>query len=499
MKNIAFKKAAVLFFVIIFSCLLSAGQDKLEKIDAYIKQAMIDWEMPGFALAVVHEDSVIFAKGYGTKEFGENDPVDASTQFVIASCSKAFTTASLAVLVDQGRIGWDDKVIKYLPYFQMYDPWVTHEMTIRDLVTHRSGLETFSGDIMWINSTYDRNEIIKRARHLKSVTGFRYRYGYQNIMYITAAEIVKAVTDTVWNEFVRHHFLKPLGMENTSTTYAEMLQSENYSKSHYKKDGQTRIYSDTQTDNAGGAIGLNASVKDMAQWIKLQLGQGNYRGQQLISKSQWNEMTRNQMAVGSSNYGLGWFISYREGRRIIAHGGGMPGMISRVAIVPEENLGIVLMSNADESFVSAAANYILDLFFDLEPKDYSREALENLEKRKERINAEQQKRESGRIKNTKPSLPLEKYCGLYEDQMYGNAAITLEKRRLFMQFIPNPSFRGELKHFHLDVFYIDWEDEFLTRGYVKFDFNFDGTIKDFEIEVPHSPDFIFTELLFKKK
>lgn len=497
--NTFFKSGFWILILFGFSFGLTAQQDKLEKIDEYITQAMIDWEMPGFAVGIVSGDSVVFAKGYGTKEYGKNDPVDINTQFVIASCSKAFTTASLAILVDRGQINWDDKVIRHLPDFQMYDPWVTNEITIRDLITHRSGLETFSGDFLWISSTYDREEVIRRARYLKPASSFRSKYGYQNIMYITAAEIVKAVTDTAWNIFVEKHFLEPLGMDNTTTTYKAMLSSENFAKAHYKKDGKTKIYIDTQKDNAGGALGLNSSVNDITKWLKLQLGEGNYLGSQIVSKTQWSEMTKNQMVVGNYNYGMGWSIRYRDGKRIIAHGGGMPGMISQVAFAPDEKLGFVLLSNADESLVGAISNYIWDVFFDKEPKDYSRNVLEFLTKRKERIENETKRREDERIAGTIPSLALEKYCGIYEDEMYGSAEISIKNGGLYLQFIPTPTFRGELKHFHLDTFYIDWEDEFLTRGYLKFNLDFNGKTKSFEMEVPHSPDFIFTELLFEKQ
>ncbi|MFA7228885.1 MAG: serine hydrolase [Melioribacteraceae bacterium] len=475
-----------------------AQQDKIKKIDEFITKAMNDWKMPGFSVAIVKNDSVIFAKGFGVRDVKENEPVDENTLFVIASCSKAFTTASLATLVDAGRLKWDDPVTKYLPNFQMYDPWVTREMTVRDLVTHRSGLATFSGDFLWLSSSYDRKEVIRRARFLKPTSSFRSRYGYQNIMYITAAEIIKSVTDTTWADYVRARILNPLGMDHTNTSYSLFNEDDNAAEAHYYKEGQMKIYSDVQLDNAHGALGLNSSALEMAQWIRLQLGRGVYNKQRIFSERQSMEMWSNQMFQGNGNYGLGWGISYRNGKKTLSHGGGMPGMISQVTIVPEENFGFVLLSNLEVGMVGAVNNYILDIMTDTEPKDYEKLILDGYAKRQEMFDKEILRREEIRARDSKPSLALEKYCGIYEDKMYGKAEVTIKNSSLFLQFVPSPTFRGELKHYQYDMFQIDWEDEFLTRGYIKFDLGFKGEVKQMTFEVPNSPDFIFTELLFEK-
>ena len=490
--------SALFIFQFIFVSFSFSQQDKIQKVDSLIQSAMKDWRMPGFAVAIVKNDSVIFNKGYGIRQAGKADPVDENTLFIIASCSKAFTTASLAILVDQGKIKWDDPVTKYLTDFQMYDPWVTKEIMIRDLVTHRSGLETFSGDFLWLGSTYDRKEILRRIRYLKPTSSFRTKYGYQNLMFITAAEIIKTVTDTTWADFIKAHILNPIGMKHTNTSYVELANTENAAKAHYLKNNELKIYKGTQIDNAYGALGINSCVSDMAQWIRLQLNKGKFDGRQIYSERQANEMWMNQTPLGTGNYGLGWFINYRNGKRVLNHGGGMPGMISDVTIIPENKFGFVILSNRETGMVNAIRNYILNLFANIEPKDYNKLSLEGWQKRLDRFENENKKREEARVKDTKPSLPLEKYCGTYEDKMYGKAEITLKDDQLQMQFVPTPTFRGELKHWHFDTFYIDWEDEFLTRGWVKFDMDFNGAIKRFSIEVPNSPDFIFTELSFEK-
>ncbi len=486
-----------LLFIFVFVN-LNAQQEKIDRINDYIQRAMDDWKMPGFAVGIVKDDSVVFAKGFGVREFGKNDPVDENTLFVIASCSKAFTTASLAILVDKGKINWDDPVTKYLPDFQMYDPWVTHEMTIRDLITHRSGLATFSGDFLWLSSNYDRKEVIRRARFLKPTSSFRTKYGYQNIMFITAAEVIKAVTDTSWGDYIQKHILNKIGMEHTNTSYAQFYETTNAAKAHYLKDGEFKIYSNVQKDNAQGALGINSSAYDMAQWIRLQLGKGKYKDQRIFSERQSGEMWANQFAFGNMNYGLGWFISYKNGKRILNHGGGMPGFISDVTLVPEENFGFVILSNFESGMVNSVRNYIIDIMTNTEPKDYEKLSLDGWAKRIERFNNESKHREEIRIKDTKPSVPLEKYCGVYEDKMYGKAEIFLKDGGLYLQFIPTPTFRGTLHHYQNDTFYIDWEDEFLTRGWLKFDFDFNATPNKITFEVPNSPDFIFTELSFER-
>lgn len=489
----------IVTIILLITNLSFSQQDKLQKIDGYIHSAMKDWKMPGFAVAIVKNDSIVFAKGYGVRDIRTNEPVDENTLFMIASCSKAFTTAALATLVDRGKIKWDDQVIKYLPSFQMYDTWVTKEITIRDLVTHRSGLETFSGDILWLGTTYDSKEVIRRARYLKPTSSFRSKYGYQNIMFSVAGSIIPVVTDTSWSDYIKAHFFSPLGMSRSVTSIGEMKAKGNYAFPHKITKGNVATYNDfwsIETVAPAGAI--NSSVAEMAQWIRLQLKKGKFGGKQIFSEAQSNEMWFNQTAMQTANYGLGWFIRYWNGKKLLNHGGGMPGMISDVSILPEENFGLVILSNTESGMVTAIRNYIMEVFVNKEPKDWNKTMLEAWQKREEGFDKEDKRREDVRVKNTKPSLPLEKYCGTYEDIMYGKAEVSLKEGKLFMQFVPTPSFKGILNHYHFDTFFIDWEDDFLTRGWIKFEMNFNAEIKRFTVEVPNSPDFVFTELSFEK-
>jgi CubicO group peptidase (beta-lactamase class C family) len=257
----------------------SLAQNKnLKEIDEYATKAGQDWRVPGFAMAIVKDDSVIFAKGFGVRELGKSTPVDAHTLFAIASNSKAFTSAALAILVDEGKIKWDDPVTKYLPWFQLHDPYVTREMMVRDLLCHRSGLATFGGDLIWYNTTYDRNEVVRRIRYLKPASSFRSRYGYQNIMLIAAGLVIEAVTGKSWDDFIKERFFTPLGMTTSNTSITAFKSTDNVATPHNEVDGKVNVIHYVNVDNIGAAGSINPCVAEMAQWLRLQLGRGTYKG-----------------------------------------------------------------------------------------------------------------------------------------------------------------------------------------------------------------------------
>ena len=492
------QSAFILLLLMLFVYALPAQNSKVKEIDDYLANAVKDWQMPGVAVAIVKNDSVIFAKGYGVRDLNKGGAVDENTLFVIASCTKAFTTAALGMLVDEGKITWNDKVTDYLKDFQMYDYWVTREMMIKDLITHRSGLETFSGDILWLGSDYSRKEVIRRARYLKPTSSFRSRFGYQNIMFSAAGEIIPAVTDTSWDDFIKARIFEPLGMKRSVTHISDMEKMDNIASAHQFRGGKVSVIGYYPVDNVAPAAAINSSVAEVAQWIRLQLGNGVYNGKRLIAARTINEMWQNQMAMGNGNYGLGWFINYYKGKKIVDHSGGMPGMISEVCLVPEEKLGLVVLTNMDVGFINVAKYKILDEFLGGSTTDWSKRLLPMKGNTDNMIKAEYAKREKLRVPGTKPSLPLEKYTGLYEDPMYGDVKVSINGDNLYLEMLHSKTFKGELKHWQNDTFTIDWDEEFLTRGWIKLDLNFDGSVKQLSMEVPCSPDFIFTEMLFKK-
>ncbi|HRH45726.1 MAG TPA: serine hydrolase domain-containing protein, partial [Pyrinomonadaceae bacterium] len=356
----SFLRFHLLLLFIVFTSFVSAQtlEQKLAEIDAYAQKVQSDWNVPGFAMAIVKDDKVVFAKGYGVRKLSSPEKVDENTLFAIASNSKAFTTASLAILVDEGKLKWDDKVTQYLPDFQMYDAYVTREMTIRDLVSHHSGLDTFSGDLLWYDTTYSADELLKRVRYLKPTSSFRSQFGYQNLMFIAAGKVLEKVSGKTWAQFVRERFLTPLRMDRTTTSVKDI--KDNFASPHNESGGKLRPLPLGNVDNSWGACGLNASVAELGNWMRLQLGRGTFEGKQIFSKERSAEMwaqntilevnpfpAKNAPTQMFSGYGLGWFITDYRGHKMLYHSGGLDGMISETGLIPDENLGVVVLTNSE--------------------------------------------------------------------------------------------------------------------------------------------------------
>lgn len=486
---------------------------RLTEIDEYARKAMQEWNVPGMSVAIVKDDQVIFAKGYGVRELGKTTPVDEHTLFAIASNTKAFTAAALGILVDEGKIKWDDPVTKYLPDFQLYDPYVTREMTIRDLLSHHSGLATFGGDLLWYQTTYDRKEIIHRIRYLKPTSSFRSRYGYQNIMFLTAGEVVAAVTGKSWDEFVKERFFIPLGMNSTVTSTKAFKPGDNVAIPHNEMDGKLRAIRYDDVANMGGAAAIKSSAADMAEWLRLQLGRGTYNGKQIFSSAVSHEMWQPNTVIPLSEasekfnptrhfylYGMGWFLSDYHGRKVVSHGGGLDGMVSQVGLMPEENLGVVVLTNSESTLPPALVNKIFDVFLGVPKRDWSAELLARTKAGEAMDRNEEKKLEDARVKNTKPSLALEKYAGTYSGAMYGDAKVSLENGHLVLRFLPAPNFVGDLEHWHYDTFRVKWRDQIVypfPKGFVTFTLDAQGAVGEMKIDVSN-PDFNFDELEFKR-
>ena len=485
----------------------------LGELDAYFTAARDDWKVPGFAVAIVKDDEVVFARGYGVRELGADERVDEHTLFAIASNTKAFTAAALARLVDGGRIGWDGRVVKYLPYFQLYAPYVTEDMRIRDLLSHRSGLGTFSGDLLWYGTSYSREEVVSRARYLEPAGAFRASYGYSNIMFIAAGQIIPAVTGRSWDEFVRTEFFAPLGMNNSVTSVKSLQGKQNVATPHAVKNGQVVAIEWYGWDNVAPAGGIISSVSDMAQWLRLQLNRGALDGVTFFSEESSRTMwtphntipvtERSERLYPSTHfrgYGLGWGLMDYRGRKIISHGGGYDGMFSRVVLVPEEGLGMVILTNGMTSMQTALTYRILDAYLGGDERDWSAEYLERSEKAREAKAEYWAKVEAERVPDTHPSLPLEAYIGTYGGEMYGDATVTLEDGHLVVQLLPNPDLKGDLAHWHYDTFEVDWRKQFawFGKGTVQFVMDATGKVAEMRIDVPND-DLWFTELEFKKR
>jgi CubicO group peptidase (beta-lactamase class C family) len=463
------------------------------------------------AIAVVKDDKVIFQKGYGAREIGKPEPVDPDTVFAIASNSKAFTTAALAILVDEKKLAWDDKVSNYLPDFQMYDPWVTSELTIRDLVTHRVGLDTFSGDLLWYETTYSGDDILRRVRFLPRVSSFRTRYGYQNLMFIAAGKIVEKVSGRSWCDFVTERILRPLSMSRTTCSVKSL--PENAAWPHNESGGRLRVLHRGNVDGAYSAAALNSSVADLSKWIRTQLGRGKFEGKQIFSEAQAWQMhqpyfaqqisepfARSNPTRHFSGVAMGWFVYDYHGRKIINHSGGLDGMLSYTVLIPEENAGFVVLTNSEFPTFAVMMSKIRDVLVNAPVRDYLAESVEQVKRNKASADETVRKQESERVANTRPTLPRASYAGTYSDKMYGDIVVADEAGRLVVRFLPSPNFVADLEHWHYDTFRIKWRPSVAYNfppGFVTFTIAKTGKTDEMRIDQPNN-DFWFYELAPKR-
>jgi CubicO group peptidase (beta-lactamase class C family) len=491
------------FLILAFACVQFAGaQDAaLTGFDDYVNKAMKDWEVPGLAIAIIKDDKVVFAKGYGVRKLGDPTPVDERTLFAIGSSSKAFTAASIAMLVDEGKLKWNDPVTKYLPGFETYDPYVTRELTVRDLLTHRSGLER--GDYLWYGTENDRDEILRRTRFIKPTWSLRSHFGYQNLMYLAAGTLVSKMNGRTWDEFIAQRIFIPLGMMSSSTSIKAFRNGDNVATPHAKFDDKIEPIAWRLIDNIGPAGSINSNVVDMAQWVRLQLGQGTYQNQRLFSPAVAKEMHSPQIVIplaGSNevlypeahflSYGLGWFLSDYRGKKVVEHGGAIDGMRAQTAILPEEKLGVVILTNMNGSVLPHVLMYkVFDAYLveGNRKKDWAGDTLKAFKALQERGAAAAKKVEEARVPNTQPSLALEKYAGSYRNDLYGEVKVTYESGKLKVQF--GPPFVSELEHWNYDTFRARFRGAGETKSFITFRLNTQG--KSDEVTLDLASDYPF--------
>ncbi len=493
-----FRMLAVLF-VLLSAAVLRAQQAPAD-LDAYVTRAMKAFEVPGMSVAIVKDGKVVLAKGYGVRKMGEATPVDENTLFGIGSNTKAFTAAAVATLVDAGKLDWDDPVYERLKGFEMYDPYVSKEMRIRDLLCHRSGLGLGEGDLMfWPHTTFTRDEVVYRVRFLKPATSFRSHYAYNNLMFVTAGQLVAENSGKSWDEYVREKIFVPLGMNNTNTSNTAFQASGNWAYPHEKVDGKLQVIPFEALDNAGPAGSINSSVADMSKWMLLQLNHGKIPGTETrvfsekSSQMMWAQQTvvpvNEEVPEGVkalkpnlSGYGLGWFLRDYKGRKLVGHSGGVAGFVTRVLLVPQENLGVVILTNAEEDYAfESVLDHILDSYFGGPTQDYTA-AFKALEEKQQKEADETIKKASGaRAADSKPSLALEKYAGEYSDPWYGKMTITQESGGLVLTLARTAKGVADLQHWQYDTFKAHWRDRTVEDAFVTFALKPDGSIDHFKM------------------
>ncbi len=490
---------------------LNIKSNQIERIDAAMSRAVETMNLPSLSVSIVHDGQLIWSTSHGLLDANAAAKATPDALYAVASNTKAFTSAGLAQLVDAGLLDWDDRVTDYLPHFKLYDPYVTSELRIRDLLCHRSGLATFSGDLLWYGSTWTAKEILTKAQHLKPTSSFRTEFGYQNILYIAAGEVIEAITDASWEAYVADSLLTPAGMERAVLSVTKLESSTDVALPHNETpEGNLASIDWVNWDNMAPAGALIASVNDMAKWMIVQLDSGRVDDDRLWTRDRTQEMWTLHTPIPVSNwyrsklpsmhfrgYGLGWEMSTLHGRKIVGHSGGYDGMISRQLLVPEEKLGVFIVTNTNSSVPWALGYDFLDLLL---AGDAGFDLLTFLETNREeepanRIEAEEELN-STRIPGTAPSHPMDTYVGTYTDVIYGSIDITQHMGMLELQFVQTPLFKGNLNHWHYDTFQLNWSEQMmLPGGMVHFTFDPLGQVEALDVDVPN-PDFDFTELHF---
>ncbi len=516
MKTKNFFQIAVAFiFISIFN---SYAQLKMpNNFDSYVESIIKQFETPGISISIVYRDTLLLAKGYGARSIESNKLVDEKTLFSIGSNTKAFTATALGILVEEGKLQWDDLVIKYLPWFRLSDPYVTSNITIRDLLVHRSGLGLGAGDLLWWpKSSYTRKEIISRLQYIPLKTSFRSAYAYDNVLYLVAGAVIEAVSNEPWEDFITNHILSKIGMKNSNAYLSSITKKENVALPHAKINGALKKINPDDADTINPAGGINSCATDMAKWLLCQLDSGKVSNGSKIfipntTRELWRMITPRQISEppkelsytkeNFKGYALGFGVSDYRGRKLIRHYGGLPGYISEVAMIPEIKLGIAVLTNQETYACDVITDYIMDYFLNAQPEDYISAYKLHVARIDSLNNNEVSQSTMKRNTESHPSLALEKYTGTFTDAWYGDVKIELKDGKLIISFSHTPLLIGTLEHFQYDTFIIRWNDsELRADAYITFALNPDGGIDQVKMKaVSPATDFSydFQDLLLK--
>ena len=494
--------------------------------DAYVGRTLAEFEVPGIAVAIVKDGEIVFERGYGVRRLGDPAPVDAHTRFAIASNTKAFTAAALAILMDEGKLKWTDRVIDHLPWFQLSDPYVTREMTVRDLLVHRSGLSLGAGDLLfWPTTSYTAEEVVQRLRYLPLATSFRANYAYDNVLYGVAGLTIQKVSGQPWDVFVRDRIFAPVGMTETSAMPVEPTADNNGASGHAKFDFKDLkpIASVVAFENNAPAGAIFSSVHDLSKWMLVQLDGGKLpagpdgKERRLFTaarqKEMWSLVT--PIPIGEPSvaalaavrpnflgYGHGWNLADFRGRRIVYHTGGWPGMVSRLTLVPDANLGVVVLTNQEVGAAFQAVTMrVLDAFLNMPPVDWVAAYAEQVKKGAADADSGWAKHVAAREPGPKLTLPLARFARRYRDAWYGDVLIAEEGGKLVMRFEKTALLVGDLEHWQQETFIVRWRDRSLNAdAWVTFALNPDGEVAQAKM-APISPltdfSFDFQDLLLK--
>jgi len=486
---------------------------QLQDFTAYVERTLKTFEVPGVAVAIVKDGKVVLEQGYGVRELGKPAKVDAHTLFAIASNTKAFTAASLQMLADEGKLDMDARVIDYLPWFRMSDPYVTHEMRVRDLLAHRSGLSLGAGDLLyWPPTSYTTRDVVERLARVPIKNSFRGHYAYDNILFAVATLVIEKVSGQSYADFVREHIFKPVGMDESVIDDTYLKPGMDVATGHAPYDFKdVKPVPPMAWLNDPGAGGIYASVHDLAKWMNVQLAGGKLAdGQRLFSekshRAMWSMLT--PIPIGKPpipelaplvpdfyGYGEGWFLSTYRGQKLVWHTGGWPGFVSRVTMVPRLHLGVVVLTNQQSGAAFQAITYrVLDAYLHPGAKTDWIAAYDKAVKQSEaHADTSWARHEAARDKHSKPSLPLAQYAGTYRDPWYGDIVVSDEGGKLRLRFSHTKQLVGTMTPWQHDTFIVRWDDRSLDAdAFVNFALDDDGHVRKMRIK-PVSPltDFSF--------
>ena len=489
-----FRSLVLLLLFITFAQPITAQDVVPENFDEWMEAGMEQWDIPGIGVAIVHEGEIAFAEGFGIQKLGNDSPVNRHTQFGIASVSKHMTASSLAILVDEGLVNWEDPVTKHIPWFQLSDPWATANVTIHDLLTHQVGIGRMMGNRLQYMTDRSREEMLYRMRYHDFEEDFRSAYVYSNVMYTLAGEIVAAVTDQTWDEFMAERFFRPMDMRRTNTSIND-LDEENAAWPHQYINGEVVEIPRRSWDNAAPAGGVNSTPADFAKWMQLQLGiPGTYNSIEYISEESVTEIqtpkVSHSIPVISSpqnSYGYGFSITDYKGYRLISHGGATDGMNTTYILIPELDFGIIVMSNVFNTFRQAVAYTVIDHILGENETDWNQIYYESYINQYESVKNIREAFEATRIEGTTPTHDLENYAGRFHNDLYETAEISYNGDNLRLMIYDIEELSADLEHWHHNTFRIIWDNPALREDFLQFHMNLEGEIDSAEIRFTLRP------------
>ena len=457
---------------------VSIAQISSRQVDKHVKEAMETFNVAGVAVGIVKDGKIIHSKGYGVKSIETTEPVNNHTNFAIASNTKAFTTTSLAILVDEGKLSWNDKVVDYIPEFRMYNEYVTQNFIIKDLLTHRSGLGLGAGDLMWwpAGADFTMKDVLTNFQHFIPNSAFRTKYDYDNILYFIAGEVIARVGGVPWEEFVETNIINPINMDNTYSSIVQISDFRNVATPHFTESGMIKTISHHNYDPKkvnGAAYSIYSNVDDLCNWMLVHLNQGKYGDNlenELFSKKNHRDMWKIHTILNAdtssrynshfAGYGLGWRLSDRLGNMLVAHGGSMPGMLSLTVMMPDMDFGIVVLTNTESGgskVYMSVVNSIIDQYLGLKDFNWIGYYYDKFQKSEAKADSVTTKVWETVVSSKNEIINNEEYIGIYEDNWFGKVEVFMNDDQLWFKSYRSPKLNGPMYYYKANAFAIKWE------------------------------------------